>query len=450
MSREGTPPVSDLQLVVGRGRHDPATSYRLYSAEYQVHFPPMDQHAYHCIPRIEPPGNIPAGRYSIRYEDKAGQPVPRPDGGPDLQIEIGEQQQVVSSPVDHATYEERKWQQTARREASNLRRASFVTENKRLVETLASREQSMAATLSSMMQMVQQQTQLVAKQTELQGQSQRELLEQTARLIKEATTNLHAPTPPPPPADYANVLNNLITAATTVVTAGIKESSRARRRLNSILIGEELDRGSRAKKNTQQTPTLEAAKAAKDSTAPAIKAAEPAPKAEATSDAPSAAPAASAASAAPSAPATQPIAPAPSAPAAQAVPAAPPTPALVPEPAGPASPAAPASPEAAASQPSESRQPLEKHAPAQEETAASPTAPNTAQREALEPSAELAPARKRPKWSQAKAWYEVKRRFFSLSDGTILWLIGHPRYLLHFVESLVEILQPPQAGTVPC
>lgn len=184
MSREGTPPVSDIQLVVGRNRLPQAVGWRLYSLEYQVWFPPLDQLPYHCIPRIEQPGHTPAGRYVIKYEDKNGQQVSRDDGRPDPEIEIGEQQQVVSSPVDHATYEERKWQETARREASNLRRASFVTENKRLVETIATREQNMAATMATMMQMVAQQTQIMAKQAELQGQSQKELLEQTARLIK--------------------------------------------------------------------------------------------------------------------------------------------------------------------------------------------------------------------------------------------------------------------------
>ena len=419
MSREGTPPVSDIQLVVGRNRLPQSTGWRLYSLEYQVYFPPQDQPAYQCVLRIEPPGHVPAGRYLIKYEDKSGQPLIREDGKPEPQVEIGEQQQVISSPVDHATYEERRWQETARREASNLRRASFVTENKRLVETIATREQNMAATLSTMMQMVAQQTQLMAKQAELQGQSQKELLEQTARLIKEATTNLHVPAPPPPPADYAGVLNNLITAATTVVTTGLKEASRSRRRLNSILIGD--DRGPRIKKPSDKPPasTLPAAAAASDKLPAQQEVTPPAPPASLVPSMPPAAapPAPAATVSAP--PAVQAEAAPPQPAPAQAQPATNEAPAVVPQPAPPAQPSAP---------------------PASEPT----------KREAMDGAAVARVASTPRNWSRSKAWYEVKRRFFSMSDGTLLWLLANPSYLLHFVNSLAEICIPPQGEAVSC
>ena len=55
MSREGTSPVGDVQLVVGRNRLPKSVGWRLYSLEYQVYFPPQDQTAYQCVLRIEPP-----------------------------------------------------------------------------------------------------------------------------------------------------------------------------------------------------------------------------------------------------------------------------------------------------------------------------------------------------------------------------------------------------------
>lgn len=432
MSREGTPPVNDVQVVVGRNRPPPATGWRLYSLKYQVTFPPLDQVPYHCIPRIEPPGDVPAGKYAIKYEDRNGQPIAREDGKADPQIEIGEHAQVIASPVDHATYEERMWQETARREANNLRRASFVTENKRLVETIASREQSMAATLATMMQMVAQQTQLMAKQTELQGQSQKELLEQTARLIKEATSNLHAPTPPPPPADYASVLNNLIAAATTVVTTGMKESSRARRRLNSILIGE--DRGPRKKPlDKQPASTLPAA-----ASAPPVAPPEAAPAAVA-----SAPPAATPPSAPPEAAPMPATAPAPAQASAPA-PAQASAPTPVAAAPSPATPSTPSPPIEASAVPSPAAAPQPAPAAQPQPDPADPT------KRAAGEGAALARVVDRPrKWSRAKAWYEVKRRFFSMSEGTMIWLISNPRYLLHFVNSLAELCVPPAAEVMP-
>jgi len=430
MSREGTPPVGDVQLVVGRNRLPKSVGWRLYSLKYQVYFPPLDQIAYQCLLRIEPPGHVPAGDYLIKYEDKSGQLLAQEEGKPDPQIEISEQQQVVSSPIEHATYEERKWQETARREASNLRRASFVTENKRLVETIANREQNMAATLSTMMQMVAQQTQIMAKQAELQGQSQKELLEQTARLIKEATTNLRIPTPPPPPADYAGVLNNLITAATTVATTGLKEASRSRRRLNSILIGD--DRGPRTKKAIDKPPASTLPPAVTEGATPSVQP-EVSPPAPAASVVP------------PVPPAAVPPAPAVSAPPSVQAEASPPPPAPAPE-----TQAQPAASETPAATP----RPVTATAPQVTPAAqAQPAAPNPSEPTKREAMADASVARvvDRPrKWSRSQAWYEVKRRFFSMSEGTLLWLLANPSYLLHFVNSLAEMCVPPRGEAAPC